>query len=147
LAHFEADLKAKGNSSKQVRLKTGRIRRLLDGCRFAFIADLSASRVQQYLADLRESGRPLPPLLPGKEWFTRDELAAAIGVKPATVNSLVRRHGLEASGNGKARRYPRSTAAALQEPPGARRRRPDRELLPARDQVVLPLAGEGPAHG
>jgi integrase len=79
------------------------------------MADLSASRVQQYLADLRENGRPLPTLDPGQESFTRDELAAAIKVKPATVNTLVRRHGLEATGNGKARKFPRSTAAALQE--------------------------------
>jgi integrase len=115
LEDFEADLSAKGNTPKQVRLKVGRIRRLLEGCRFIFMADLSASRVQQYLASLRESGRPKPPLDPGKEWFMRGELATAIGVKPATVNTLVRRHRLEATGNGKARRFPRSTAVALQE--------------------------------
>ncbi|HYT89387.1 MAG TPA: tyrosine-type recombinase/integrase [Gemmataceae bacterium] len=115
LADFEADLKAKGNTPKQVRLKIGRIRRLLEGCRFVFLADLSASRVQQYLADLRESGRPLPPLDAEKEWFTRSELAAALGVKSATVCTLVRRHGLEAVGKGKARQFPRSTVVALQE--------------------------------
>jgi integrase len=115
LEDFEADLKAKGNSPKQVRLKIGRIRRLLAGCGFVFFADLSASRVQQYLAGLRKNGRPLPPLDPDKEWFTRAELANAIGVKSATINSLVRRHGLEATGNGKARRFPRSTAVALRE--------------------------------
>jgi hypothetical protein len=79
------------------------------------MADLSASRVQQYLADLRENGRSLPPLDPDKDWFTRDELAATVKVKPATANTLVRRHGLEATGNGQAHRFPRSTAVALQE--------------------------------
>jgi integrase len=115
LADFEADLKAKGSTPKQVRLKIGRIRRLLKGCQFVFMADLSASRVQQYLADLRENGRVLPSLDPAKESFTRAELAQSIGVKAATVNTLVRRHRLEASGNGKARRFPRSTAVALHE--------------------------------
>jgi hypothetical protein len=54
LADFEADLQAKGNTPKQVKLKIGRIRRLLEGCRFVFMDDLSPSGVQQYLADLRE---------------------------------------------------------------------------------------------
>ena len=115
LADFEASLRAKGSTAKQVRQKIGRVRRVLNGCGFVLMADLSASRVQQYLAGLKDNGRPLPPLEPGKDSFTRNELAAAIGVKPETVNTLVRRHGLEASGNGKARRFPRSTVAALQE--------------------------------
>jgi hypothetical protein len=114
LADFEADLKAKGDTLKQVRLKIGRIRRLLGACQFVFLPDLSASRVQQYLADLRENGRPMPPLDPIKDSFTREEVAVAIGVKPATVNALVRRHRLDASGNGKARRFPRSTVICLQ---------------------------------
>jgi integrase len=40
-------------------------------------------------------------------------LAALLGVGPASVPSLVRRHRLEATGNTKARRYPRETAEAL----------------------------------
>lgn len=36
-------------------------------------------------------------------------------MKPATVNTLVRRHELDAVGNGKSRRYPRSTTLALHE--------------------------------
>lgn len=113
LADFEADLTAKGNGPKQVKLKIGRVRRLPAGCRFFFLEDLSGSRVQQYLADLRDNGRPLSPLDPGKEWYTRAELGGAIGVKPATVKALVRRHGLDAEGNGKARRFPRATVEAL----------------------------------
>jgi integrase len=45
--------------------------------------------------------------------YTRRELAQALGVKPATVSVLVRHHRLAATGKGKARRYPRETAAAL----------------------------------
>ena len=114
LADFKADLMAKGNTPKQVQIKIGRIRRLIARCQFVFMADLSASRVQQYLAELREQGRPMPSLDPTKEWFTRDELARAVGVKPTTVCTLVRRHGLEAAGKGKARRFPQATVLALQ---------------------------------
>jgi integrase len=75
--------------------------------------DLSASRVQQYLADLRESRRALPPLEPAKELYTKAELAAVLGVRLPAIPPLVRRHKLEATGKGKARRYPKGTAEAL----------------------------------
>jgi integrase len=52
-------------------------------------------------------------LEPGKEWFTKPGVATVIGVKPAAVTALVRRHGLAADGNGKARRFPRSTVEAI----------------------------------
>ena len=54
LGDFEATLAAKGNSEKHVRLTTGRIRRVLDGCGFRYWTDLSASKVQRYLAELRD---------------------------------------------------------------------------------------------
>ncbi len=77
------------------------------------MADLSASRVQQFLADLRDHPRALASLDPAKPWYTKGELAALPSVKTSAVPSLVRRHRLEATGNGKARRYPGATAAAL----------------------------------
>jgi hypothetical protein len=49
------------------------------------MSDLSASRVQQYLAGLREHHRPLPPLDAAKEQYTRDELAAALAVQPSGI--------------------------------------------------------------
>jgi len=114
LADFEADLRAKGCSAKQVGLKIGRVRRVLDSCSFIFMVDLSASRVQQHLADLQAARRDLLPLDPGKEWFTVNELAAILGVKTHSIRPLVRRHRLQADGNGKGRRFPRCTVLALQ---------------------------------
>jgi len=113
LEDFRRWLEARGNTLKQVQLKIGRIRRLLDGCKFTFIADLSASRVQEFLADLRETGRRLAALDPGKEWYTLEELATALGLKKTNVCPLVRRHGLEAVGKGRARRFPQATVLAL----------------------------------
>ncbi len=54
MVDFEEHLKAKDNSSEQVKLVTMRCRRIVVACKAAFIGDLSASRVQAYLADLRE---------------------------------------------------------------------------------------------
>ena len=113
LAEWESSLLASGASAKHVRQTTACVRRIIDGCRFVFMADLSASRAQQFLADLRERRRALPAADAAQAEYTKKELAALLGVKPSAVPSLVRRHRLEASGNGKARRYPRATAEAL----------------------------------
>src|SRR5262249_16763602 len=58
---------------------------------------------------------PVAPLEPEKTSYTRRELAAALGIDPASVHPHVRRHNLSAEGNGKKRRYPRETAEALRE--------------------------------
>jgi integrase len=115
LADFEGGLLAKGGTAKQAGQVTSRVRRVLAGCGFVFMGDLSGSRVMEYLATLRESGRALPPLDPGKKSFTKAELADALGIRPAAVRGLVRRHGLAAAGNGKARKFPRETAEALRD--------------------------------
>jgi integrase len=113
LAEWEAALRAGGASAKHVTQTVAGVRRILNGCRFVFLADLSASRVQTFLAVLRERPGPVVALDPAKDAYTRKELAAVLGVKPSAVTALVRRYRLEAKGNGKARRYPRATAEAL----------------------------------
>src|SRR5262249_16665883 len=71
------------------------------------------SRVQTFLAGLRERGRAAQAIDPAREWYTKKELATLLGVKPCAIPPLVRRHKLEAGGHGKARRHPRATAQAL----------------------------------
>jgi len=87
-------------------------RRVVEECGFVFLADLSASRVQHFLAGLRER-RALPPFNLATPEYTKRQLAELLGVKPTAVTTLVRRHRLAATGKGKARRYPRETAEAL----------------------------------
>jgi integrase len=113
LSDWQAVLLADGATAKHVRQTVACARRVIEGCGFAVMGDLSAYRVQQYLAGLREQRRALPSLDPGQADFTKKELAALLGVKPSAVPSLVRRHRLGATGYGKARRYPRATAEAL----------------------------------
>jgi integrase len=113
LADWETALRAGGATDKHVAQTVAAVRRILDGCRFALVADLSASRVQTFLAELRQDHSPTVALDPGKELYRKAELAALLRVKPPAVPPLVRRYRLEATGKGKARRYPRATAEAL----------------------------------
>jgi hypothetical protein len=55
LADWEASLIAKENSESYVALKLSRVRRVLSGCRFAFIDDLAADRVEAFVSGLREA--------------------------------------------------------------------------------------------
>src|SRR5262249_53964895 len=115
LADYRRELEARDNAPRYVDMVVNRLVSLVDGCGFRFISDLSASRAVDWLADLRRQGRPRAALLPGQEWFTAREVARLLGVKPASVGAAVRRNRLEATGNGKKRRFPRSTVEALQD--------------------------------
>ena len=113
LEEWESSLLADGATTKHVKQTLACARRVVEACGFVFIADLSASRVQKYLADLRERRCALPAFDSGKEEYTKKELAALLGVKLSSLPFLVRQHRLEATGNGKARRYPHATVEAL----------------------------------
>ena len=56
LADWEAELRSLGNTPRYVGMKVSRCRRVLDGCGFMFIADLSASKVSVWLSSMREKG-------------------------------------------------------------------------------------------
>jgi integrase len=115
------ELEARNNAPRYVADVIARLEKLIDGCCFQFIPDLSASAVMDWLADLRRKGRPCVELEPGKEWFTAQEIAALLGIKPASVRTAIRRLRLAAVGQGKARRFPRSTVETLRDrlPEGA----------------------------
>ncbi len=49
---FRNALVAKGTTEKHANLVTGRVRRTFEGCRFVFWPDISASRLQSYIAEL-----------------------------------------------------------------------------------------------
>ncbi|MEZ0267615.1 MAG: tyrosine-type recombinase/integrase [Phycisphaerae bacterium] len=53
LVDFEAALRAKDNTPQYVVLKVARVRKILEGCGLRYWSDISASRVQTYLAGLR----------------------------------------------------------------------------------------------
>ena len=114
LDDFRREMDSKGDDPRHVSIVASRLKALLDGCGFVFIADLSASHIMDWLANLRRD-RPLAPLPPGMEWFTPREAAGLLGIKTASVGAAVRRQRLAAVGQGKARRFPRATIKTLQE--------------------------------
>lgn len=115
LADYERHLLAKGNGAKHARDTAARVNRILEGCKAVFIADLSMSAVQEFVATLMKKAKPLPELEPGKELFTKKEAARALDVKPHSIPPLVKRWKLVSQGNGKARRFPRATVEALRQ--------------------------------
>jgi integrase len=112
LADWEASLRASGATEKHARQTVACVRRLIAGCGFASLSDVSASKVEGYLAGLRGE-RKVADLEAGKVAFTREELADLLGIGKQAVTDLIRRHGLPGTGNGKARKYPRETAQRL----------------------------------
>ncbi len=99
-------------SPKHVQRVINRVRRVMDGCEFVLVGDIALTPVQEFLQALSSGQQGAAPELTA-DTFTRNELAGLLAVSPGGVRSLIKRHRLEASGNGKARRYPRSTAIAL----------------------------------
>ena len=55
LEDFRQSLLAKGNIAKHADQTAYRVKRIVDGCKFAFWNDIQPSRVQKYLAELRNS--------------------------------------------------------------------------------------------
>jgi integrase len=93
-------------------LKVGRVRRVLDGCSFRVVGDISLAAVQDFLQGLA-ADKAHATMESGKEQFTLAEVALALDLNKASVCPLVARHGLPAQGKGKARRFPRATVEEL----------------------------------
>ena len=55
VADWRATLLAKGNTRQHADDSASRVRRLIDGCRFAHWPDISASRVQEWIGEQRKS--------------------------------------------------------------------------------------------
>ncbi len=56
LEDFKQSLLDKGNTKDHARLTSNRIKAILDGCKFIFFADVSASKTLKYLAERRRQG-------------------------------------------------------------------------------------------
>ena len=56
---YKQYLSGKGNTVQHVNLTIARIKRVIDGCGFRSWSDLSAARVQSYLASLRDAEKSI----------------------------------------------------------------------------------------
>ncbi len=113
LTDYSAFLAGKASKPKHVA-QTGRlITAVLSGCGFVHPADLDVAAVSAFLTARRADGEPIA-VPPGAE-FTPRQMAAVLGVTAQAVSVALSRHGLigTGTGQGKARRYPRSAVETL----------------------------------
>jgi integrase len=118
LEDFRRYLLAKGDTPGHVHKTCARVGAVLEGCGFRELEDLQASDVVEFLGRLRNQPAAPTEIDSRKEWYTRTELVAVTGVHPGSVARMLRRLGMNGTGNGKARRYPASAVAALAERTG-----------------------------
>ena len=111
LQDYAAYLEAKGNVAAHNRGTVANVSALLSGCGFVFPLDADAARAAEWLNVLRRDGTPAE--LPAGDSFTPGDVAGLLGISGAAVRATVKRLRLPATGNGKARRLPRSTVEAL----------------------------------
>src|SRR5262249_33133037 len=108
LDDFAAALRAKGDTAKHVELCESRLRAALDGMGAVWLADLDAGKAGDWLTALRTDREPV--VLPeGQELFRLAEVAALLGIKPASVTNAVQRSPLPAPCQGQAGRFPPAT--------------------------------------
>jgi integrase len=108
-------LLAKGDTKSHAVRTCKRVRDIAEGCGFGTADDIQASAVVGFLGRLRDDAPERVELDAKKDQYTKAELVAVLGIHPASVGRMLACAGLPASGNGKARRYPRETVLALQD--------------------------------
>ncbi len=111
LKDYAAHLAAKGDVPLHVRNVVAKITALCSGCKFVFPLDADAAKAVEWLNTLRRDADLVE--IPAGDSFQPCEVAKLLGVSVAGVGSAVKRLGLAATGNGKARRLPRATVEAL----------------------------------
>jgi hypothetical protein len=114
VADYCRSLEEINNVARYVRDVRSRLTALLDGCGFRFIPDISASRVQTWLADLRKGkARKVPP--EEVEDFTPAEASKLLGIAPRTLRANIQRHRLTVLVGRGRRKLPRATVEVLQD--------------------------------
>ncbi len=111
LKDYAAALEAKGGTADHIQLTTGRITALLSGCGFVLPLDADVAKAADWLNAHRRDAAP--SALPAGDSFTPAETAQLLGISGAAVRAAVKRLELDATGNGKARTFPRATVEAL----------------------------------
>ncbi len=111
LKDYAAAMEARGGTAEHIRQTVGRVSSLFTGCGFVFSLDADSGKAAEWLNELRRDAALEE--LPASDSFTPAETAKLLGISGAAVRSAVKRLRLTATGNGKARTFPRSTVEAL----------------------------------
>jgi excisionase family DNA binding protein len=111
LKDYAAALEAKGDTEGHVKKTIALLTALFKGAGFLFPGDLDSSKAAQWLNTLRRDGEPIN--VPEGDSFTPGEVAKLLGISTTGLNKNIKRRGLTATGNGKARRIPRAAVEVL----------------------------------
>lgn len=115
LEEFAESMRNKNRVREHIEKTCAQCKAIIEGCGFERIEDLNAEAIASFLRRLREDP-PRPKLPKDLQEFTVGQLAEALGgIRPQKIYRILERERLPATGNGKARRYPRSTVQRLQE--------------------------------
>jgi len=114
LAEYAGQLEAKDDTTEHIKETVGRVRAMLDGCGFVRLDDLDAGKAAGWLKTLRQAEKPIE-VPAGVATFTPKQAAAVLNISGAGLRAAVKRHGLEATGQGKARKLPRTAIETLAE--------------------------------
>lgn len=112
LKDYAAHLEAKGNCERHNDLTAAQLAAMAAECEFKTARQLDAGKVAAWLTARRRDGEAVT-LPAGVAAFTPAEAAAALGVTVGALAKAIRRHGLTATGQGKARRIPRAAVEVL----------------------------------
>jgi len=111
LSDYGRYLEAKGGTRRHREHTLTRCETVFRSCGFRFLRDINSEKVIAWILG-RRAVRTVRPIPPG-ESFTLREAANVLGITSSAVGRALARHRLAATGNGKARRVPRSTVEAL----------------------------------
>lgn len=111
LKDYAAYLEAKGTTERHARAVVSCCRTIFNGCGFSFVPDIDAGKTGEWLHAYRRGRTPVA--IPPGESFAPGTAAKVLGISGTAIAASVKRHGLAASGSGKARRFPRATVEAI----------------------------------
>jgi integrase/recombinase XerC len=111
LAAYRDYLAGKGGTTGHVDRTVRLITVLCQECGFAFASQIDPAAVAAFFSRMRAPSQPID--LPDGETFGIGQAAKILGISPKAVGQAVRRHGIPASGNGKARQIARNGLKTL----------------------------------
>jgi integrase len=115
LEDYARFLDGEGDCSKHLRQTRRSIADVIAACGFSPTDDLQASPVVDFLAGLRDKGLRRVELPAGQTEFTKTELVMLLDIHPGSVARMLKCAGPDGAGNGKARRFPRTVVASVQD--------------------------------
>lgn len=108
---YASILESRDNSSKHVTSTIRAIELIVKDCGFQLVDQIDHGKFSTWLNEQRKP-KPLVKIPAGTS-FTPGQAAAILHISLKAINPTIKRHGLAATGNGKARRLPRATLEAM----------------------------------